>query len=98
MSELLRAEETFQKRRQEANPQMSDRAIAREIGVSHPTVARRQSTGNSLPVDDGPRIGLDGKVSQYLHLAAKTRPVTRFFDRSRNCLARPEFRNSRQVF
>jgi hypothetical protein len=40
------------------------RAIAEEIGVSHPTVAkaRRQSTGNSLPVDDEPRIGLDGKV------------------------------------
>lgn len=46
-----------------ANPQMSDRAIAREIGVSHPTVAkaREQSTGNDLPVDET-RIGMDGKA------------------------------------
>jgi hypothetical protein len=47
-----------------ANPQKSDRAIAAELGVSHPTVAkaRDQATGNNLPVDDEPRIGLDGKT------------------------------------
>ena len=45
-----------------ANPEKSDRAIAKEIGVSHPTVgkARKELTGNGLPVDT--RIGLDGKV------------------------------------
>lgn len=45
-----------------ANPQMSDRAIAKKIRASHPTVAkvREQSTGNDLPVDE-PRTGLDGK-------------------------------------
>ncbi len=45
-----------------ANPQMSDRAIAREIGTSHTTVQKaRAATGNQLPVDDETRIGLDGK-------------------------------------
>jgi hypothetical protein len=45
-----------------ANPEKSDRAIAAEIGVSHPTVAkaRRETTGNDLPVDE--RVGLDGRV------------------------------------
>jgi hypothetical protein len=46
-----------------ANPQKSDRAIAEEIGVSHPTVAkaRKEATGNDLPVDK-PRVGKDGKT------------------------------------
>lgn len=46
-----------------ANPQKSDRAIAADLGISHPTVskARRETTGNELPVDE-PRVGLDGKV------------------------------------
>jgi hypothetical protein len=45
-----------------ANPQKSDRAIALDTGVSHPTVAkaRRETTGNDLPVDA--RVGLDGKA------------------------------------
>jgi hypothetical protein len=45
-----------------ANPEKSDRRIAKEIGVSQPTVskARKQSTDNSLSVDK--RIGLDGKT------------------------------------
>jgi len=46
------------------SPRKSDRAIAAEIGVSHPTVARarRETTGNNFPVDT--RVGLDGKVRQ----------------------------------
>ena len=45
-----------------ANPQMSDRAIAKEIGTSNHTVARarRDATGNDFPVDE-PRTGLNGK-------------------------------------
>ena len=45
-----------------ANPQMSDRAIAREIGVSAPTVGRARSTVTDVTVDDEPRIGIDGKA------------------------------------
>lgn len=42
------------------NPEMSDRAIAAEIGVSHPTVAKaRKATGKNLPVEK--RVGKDGK-------------------------------------
>lgn len=44
-----------------ASPGKSDRAIAAEIGVSHPTVAAaRRATGNDLPVEA--RIGLDGRA------------------------------------
>jgi hypothetical protein len=46
-----------------ANPEKSDRAIAAELGdISHVTVgkARKEATGNQLPVDE--RIGLDGKT------------------------------------
>ena len=49
-----------------ANPQMSDRAIAREIGVSAPTVSQARSTVKSFTVDDEPRIGLDGKQRRML--------------------------------
>jgi|SRR5262249_30977300 len=53
-----------------ANPEKSDRAIAKELGVSHPTVAKaRASTGNSLPVDK--RIGLDGKARKVKKRAAR---------------------------
>jgi hypothetical protein len=40
---------------------MSDRAIAKAIGVDHKTVgkARRETTGDDSPVE---RIGLDGKT------------------------------------
>lgn len=56
MSKAQRAAEALK-----ASPEKSDRAIAKEIGVSHPTVAKaREATGNNLPVDE-PRIGLDGK-------------------------------------
>jgi hypothetical protein len=46
------------------HPEKSDRAIAEEIGVSHPTVAkarREAATGNDLPVEKS-RIGKDGKT------------------------------------
>lgn len=44
-----------------AKPGLSDRAIAEEIGVSHPTVAKaRKATGKHLPV--ATRTGKDGKV------------------------------------
>jgi hypothetical protein len=45
------------------NPQKSDRAIAKEIGVSNVTVskARKEATVNGLTVD-APRTGLDGKA------------------------------------
>jgi hypothetical protein len=43
------------------SPEKSDRAIAAEVGVSHPTVAAaRRETGNILP--DATRVGQDGKV------------------------------------
>jgi hypothetical protein len=47
----------------EANPEKSDRAIAKEIGVSDRTVnrARKNSTATFVAVD-APRVGRDGKV------------------------------------
>jgi hypothetical protein len=43
-----------------ANPEKSDRAIAKEIGVDHKTVAKaRSATGEYSPVE---RTGLDGKT------------------------------------
>lgn len=45
-----------------ANPQMSDRSIAAELGIGKDTVRRaREVTGARAPVDE-PRTGLDGKV------------------------------------
>jgi hypothetical protein len=45
----------------EANPGKSDRAIAKEIGVSHTAVQNaRKATGKLLPVDE--HVGLDGKT------------------------------------
>jgi hypothetical protein len=49
-----------------ANPEKSDRAIARDIGVSQPTVSKvRKSTDNSFSVEK--RIGLDGKARKLAH-------------------------------
>jgi hypothetical protein len=47
-----------------ANPNLSDRAIAKEIGVGKNTVlrARQELTGPDGPVDGTPRIGLDGRA------------------------------------
>lgn len=46
-----------------ANPQMSDRAIAQELGVGSNTVRRaRERTAPHGAVDGEPRVGLDGKV------------------------------------
>jgi hypothetical protein len=44
-----------------ANPLMSDRALAREIGVDHKTVGTARRTGEHSPVENETRIGLDGK-------------------------------------
>jgi len=44
------------------NPQMSDRAIAREIGVGSNTVRRARETAPSGAVDGETRIGRDGKT------------------------------------
>ena len=45
-----------------ANPEKSDRAIAADIGVAKNTVrAARQELVNTDQLEDGPRIGLDGK-------------------------------------
>src|SRR5262245_55175690 len=54
-----------------ASPQKSDRAIAKEIGVSNVTVskARKDATVNQLTVDK--RVGLDGKVRRM----PKSKPV-----------------------
>lgn len=44
------------------NPEKSDRAIAKDLGITHPTVAkaRQEATGNNLPVER--RIGRDGRA------------------------------------
>lgn len=44
-----------------ANPQKSDRAIARDIGVDHKTVGIARRTGEHSPVENETRIGIDGK-------------------------------------
>jgi hypothetical protein len=55
-----------------ANPQMSDRAIAQEIGVNQSTVSRaRKATDASASVDA--RIGMDGK-RRRLPASSKPRP------------------------
>lgn len=46
-----------------ANPEKSDRAIAAELGVGRTTVQRaREELAHDGPVEDGPRIGRDGKA------------------------------------
>jgi hypothetical protein len=54
-----------------AQPEKSDRLLAKETGVSHPTIAKArraaEATGKALPV--GTRVGADGK--------ARTRPAKR---------------------
>jgi hypothetical protein len=48
----------------EANPEKSDRAIAKETGISQPTISKARhelATDKQLSVDQ-PRIGLDGKT------------------------------------
>lgn len=66
------------------NPQMSDRAIAAEIGVSGPTVAKaRKATANKFAVEaerpeDRPitlRIGRDGKARKLPKRKPKLRLV-----------------------
>jgi hypothetical protein len=45
-----------------ANPTKSDRAIAKELGVSHMSVKRARETVTDVTVDEPqPRVGLDGK-------------------------------------
>ncbi|THD59174.1 MAG: hypothetical protein E7813_25020 [Bradyrhizobium sp.] len=58
MSKAQRAAEAIA-----ANPQMSDRAIAAELGVAKNTVrnARNELVNADQLDDDQPRVGLDGK-------------------------------------
>lgn len=55
-----------------ANPRMSDRAIATELGIGSNTVrrARQQSTAPHGAVEDEPRVGIDGKVRRLPTRAA----------------------------
>jgi hypothetical protein len=48
------------------NPGKSDRAIAAELGITHPTVAKaRRATGKDLPVEPpATRTGKDGESAQ----------------------------------
>jgi hypothetical protein len=48
------------KRAVAAHPEKSNRAIAKETGVSHTTVQKARATGNKLPVEK--RVGRDGKA------------------------------------
>jgi len=59
-----------------ADPHKSDRAIAKEIGVSDYTVRKaRKATASDHAVDQ-PRVGLDGKVC---NLPKHRKPGTRYF-------------------
>jgi hypothetical protein len=57
-----------------AHPERSNRAIAKETGISHETIRQvREATGNNLAV----RIGLDGKVRRVpRHLIPQQRDLT----------------------
>jgi hypothetical protein len=56
-----------------ANPERSDRAIAKDIGVDHKTVAKaRQATGERSPIQ---RTGLDGKTRKVPEKKALTKPA-----------------------
>ena len=44
------------------NPQMSNRAIAKELGVDEGTVRKSRSTADHSADDGEPRPGLDGKA------------------------------------
>jgi ParB-like nuclease domain len=57
------------------HPEMSDRAIAAEAGVSHTAVQKaRKATGNQLPV--GKRTGKDGRTRRMPTLKQKPAPST----------------------
>jgi hypothetical protein len=48
-----------------ANPEKSDRSIAEEIGASPTTVGKaREELSSSGQLEDGPRVGKDGKARQ----------------------------------
>jgi hypothetical protein len=56
----------------EANPEKSDRAIAKETGISQPTISKAR-TDNNLSVDK--RTGLDGKTRKLPRKADKVEPA-----------------------
>ena len=62
-----------------AHPEKSDRKLAKEAGVSHPTMAKArreaEATGKALPV--GKRVGADGKARKQPARKAGERTVRR---------------------
>jgi len=60
-------------------PEKSDRALAKQAGVSHPTIAKArraaEATGKALPVDK--RVGADGKARKQPKLTARQRKIAR---------------------
>jgi hypothetical protein len=57
------------------HPEKSDRAIAAEAGVTHPTVAKaRRATGKALPVEK--RIGRDGRARRHPRAIESASPPT----------------------
>jgi ParB-like chromosome segregation protein Spo0J len=62
-----------------AQPEKSDRQLAKETGVSHPTIAKArrkaEATGKTLPVKK--RVGADGRARKQPATKAKAAPVKR---------------------
>lgn len=55
------------------NPEKSDRAIAKELGVSQPTVSRaRRTIATDVSAEPAKRIGLDGKARKLPKRKAET--------------------------
>jgi hypothetical protein len=59
-----------------ANPEKSDRAIAADIGVSKDTVREvRDELATTSQLEDGPRVGLDGKTRRLPVREVARRPT-----------------------
>jgi hypothetical protein len=60
-----------------AQPEKSDRQLAKQAGVSHPTIAKArraaEATGKALPVDK--RVGADGKPRKQPANKVKVKPA-----------------------
>jgi hypothetical protein len=78
----------------EANPEKSDRAIAKMVGVHHDTVSetRKKLTGGNPPVEEK-RVGLDGKARrspkrrQPEHKKGSIPPEQEYLDRVEKAIA-----------